>query len=147
MEDKDKIIRQVYYNESGFGSIVETYKDVKPILDTITLNDVKDFLERQKTRQIKGYKGFNSYVADHALQEIQIDIAVFTDSTDENKGVAYGFVAIDVFTKFCHAIPIKDRKPPGSVRAMTEVLDKIGIPEIFIATTREVGIIRPLLSC
>jgi hypothetical protein len=129
MENKDRIIRQVYYNESGFGSIAETYKEAKKILNTITLNDVKDFLERQKTRQIKGYKGFNSYVADHALQEIQIDIAVFTDSTEENKGFAYCFVAIDIFTKFCHAVPIKDRKPPESVRAMTEVLDKIGVPE------------------
>ena len=54
MTDKDKIIRQVYYSESGFGSIGETYKDAKKILNTITLNDVKDFLERQKTRQIKG---------------------------------------------------------------------------------------------
>ena len=126
---RDRIIRQVYYNESGFGSIAETYKEAKKILNTITLNDVKDFLERQKTRQIKGYKGFNSYVADHALQEIQIDIAVFTDSADENKGFKYCFVAIDIFTKFCHAVPIKDRKPPESVRAMTEVLDKIGVPE------------------
>jgi hypothetical protein len=129
MEDKDKIIRQAYYNESGFASIRETYKDAKKILNTITLNDVKDFLERQKTRQIKGYKGFNSYVADHALQEIQIDIAVFTDSAEENKGFANCFVAVDMFTKFCHVVPIKDRKPPESVRAMTEVLEKIGLPE------------------
>ncbi len=82
----EHIIRQVYYHESGFGSIVETYKEAKQILNTITLNDVKEFLEKHKTIQIKGYKGFNSYVADHALQEIQIDIAVFTDSADENKG-------------------------------------------------------------
>ncbi len=52
----ENIIRQVYYNESGFGSIVETYKEAKKILNTITLNDVKEFLEKQKTRQIKGYK-------------------------------------------------------------------------------------------
>ena len=105
MPDKDKIIRQVYYNEFGFGGIAETYKEATKILNTITLDDVKDFLERQKTRQIKGYKGFNSYVADHALQEIQIDIAVFTDSAEENKGFAYCFVAVDIFTKFCHSVP------------------------------------------
>ena len=56
MENKDRIIRQVYYHESGFGSIVETYKEAKNILNTITLNDVNEFLEKQKTRQIKGYK-------------------------------------------------------------------------------------------
>ncbi len=50
---QETIIRQVYYNESGFGSIAETYQEAKKILDTITLNDVKEFLEKQKTRQIK----------------------------------------------------------------------------------------------
>ncbi len=64
----ENILRQVYYNESGFGGIVETYKEAKNILNTITLDDVEEFLEKQKTRQIKGYTGFNSYVADHALQ-------------------------------------------------------------------------------
>ena len=28
-EDKNKIIRQVYYDEQGFGSISDTYKDAK----------------------------------------------------------------------------------------------------------------------
>jgi POT family proton-dependent oligopeptide transporter len=37
--------------------------------------------------------------------------------------------SIGIFTKYCHAVPIKDRKPPESIRAMTEVLDKIAIPE------------------
>ena len=68
-------------------------------------------------------------MADHALQEIQIDIVVFTDSAEENKGFAYCFAAIDIFTKYCRAVPIKDKEPPESVRAMTEVLDKIWIPE------------------
>ena len=83
-EDKDKIIRQVYYDaDTGFGSIAETYKASKKILDSITYNDIKDFLERQKVRQFKAYRGFNSYVANEPLQEIQIDIADFTRSAEE----------------------------------------------------------------
>ena len=47
-ENKDKIIRQVYYDsDTGFGGIAETFKNSKNILNSITLNDVKDFLERQ----------------------------------------------------------------------------------------------------
>ena len=129
MENKEKIIRQIYYDESGFGSISETYKEAKKVFNTITINDVKEFLEKQKTRQFKAYKGFNSYVADHALQEIQIDIAVFTDSADENNGFKYCFVAIDIFTKYCHAVAIKNKQPTESIRAMNEVLEKIGVPE------------------
>ena len=130
--EKDTIIRQVYYDaDTGFGSISETYHNAKKILNTIKYNDVKDFLERQKSRQTKPYRGFNSYVAHEPLQEIQIDIADFTASADVNDGFRYLFVAIDIFTKLCHAIPIKDKQPAESVRVMTEVLNVIGVPKVL----------------
>lgn len=129
-DNKDTIIRQVYYDaDTGFGSIAETYKDAKKVLSSITYNDVKDFLERQKSRQIKGYKGFNSYVANEPLQEIQCDIADFTASGALNDGYRYAFVAVDIFTKYLWAVPIKDKQPAESVRAMKEVLNVIGTPK------------------
>ena len=129
-EEKDKIIRQIYYDaDSGFGSIAETYKASKKVLNSITYDDVKDFLSRQRVRQFKGYRGFNSYVAKEPLQEIQMDIADFTKSAKANGGIRYLFVAIDIFTKICHAVPIKDKNPPESIRAMKEVLETLGKPE------------------
>ena len=128
--EKDKVIRQIYYDaDSGFGSITETYKASKKILNSITYDDVKEFLSRQKIRQFKGYRGFNSYVAKEPLQEIQMDIADFTKSAQANGGIRYLFVAIDIFTKICHAVPIKDKNPPESIRAMKEVLETLGKPE------------------
>ena len=132
MIEKDRIIRQTYYDvDTGFGSVSDTYRDAKKILNTITYNDVKDFLERQKSRQTKGYRGFNSYVADKPFQEIQIDIADFTASSALNDGFRYLFVAVDIFIKFCHAVPIKDKQPAESVRSMKEVLEVIGVPKIL----------------
>ena len=94
MTEKDRIIRQVYYDaDTGFGSISDTYHDANKILNTITYNDVKDFLERQKSRQTKGYRGFNSYVANKPLEELQIDIADFTASGALNDGFRYLFVS------------------------------------------------------
>ena len=102
MIEKDRIIRQVYYDiDAGFGSIKSTYDEAKKILNTITYNDVKDFLERQKSRQTKGYRGFNSYVAHEPLQELQIDIADFAASGALNDGYRYSLVAVDIFTKYC----------------------------------------------
>ena len=130
--DKDRIIRQIYYDsDSGFGSIAETHRESKKILNSITYNDVKDFLERQKSRQTKGYRGFNSYVADEPLAEIQIDIADFTMSGAINDGYRYLFVAVDIFTKFAHGVKIKDKQPAESVRAMKEILNVIGVPEVL----------------
>ena len=132
MSDKDKIIRQIYYDvHDGFGSINETYRKAHHILNTITLNDVKEFLNKQKSRQTKAYRGFNSYVAKEPLQELQIDISDFTRSAEMNEGYRYAFVAVDIFTKICHAVPIKNKQPQESIRAMKEVFEKIGIPEII----------------
>ena len=99
-------------------------------MNTITYNDVIDFLEKQKVRQFKAYRGFNSYVATEPLQELQVDRADFTASSAVTDGYRYCFVAIDIFTKYCHAVPIKNKKPAESVRAMREVLNKISIPKV-----------------
>ena len=118
--NKNAVIRQVWYDaDTGFGSIAQTYKQANKILSSITYQDVKEFLERQRTKQDKkGYRSFNSYVAKEKLEEIQIDIADFTLSAEKNKGYRYCLVAIDIFTKFAHAVAIKDKKSPESVRAM-----------------------------
>ena len=127
--EKENVLRKVYYNEDGFGSINDTYKQAKKQLDTITIEDTKQWLEKQKGRQTKAYKGFNSYVADEPLEEIQIDLADFTKNAADNDGYRYCLVAVDVFTKILWGVPIKNKKPDECVRAFKEVLDKIGIPK------------------
>ena len=100
IEDKNKLIRGVYYDqENGFGSINDIYKQSHRILNIITLNDVNEFLNKQKSRQTKAYRGFNSYVAKAPLQAMQADLAVLTDSAPDNNGYTYVCVAVDIFTK------------------------------------------------
>ena len=75
--DKDRVIRQVYYDiDTGFDSVINTYRKANKISSSITLADVKAFLDKQKSRQNKPYRGFNSYVSPKALHEFQIDIGV-----------------------------------------------------------------------
>ena len=85
--------------------------------------------KKQKGRQTKAYKGFNSYVADEPLEEMQIDLADFTRSAADNDGYRYCLVAVDVFTEMLRGVPIKNKQPDECVRACNEVLDKIGIPK------------------
>ncbi len=128
-EAKEKILRQIYYNEDGFGSIKETYQEAKKQLNSITYEDTKRWMDKQKTKQRKGYRGFNNYVADEPLEEIQCDLADFTRSASENNGYRYCFVAVDVFTKMLWGVPIKDKTPSACVRAFKEVLEKIRKPK------------------
>ena len=41
--DKQEILKKIYYDRSGYGSMLSTYQDGKKKDETITMNDVKDF--------------------------------------------------------------------------------------------------------
>ena len=115
-EEKEIIRRQIYYDtEHGFGSIYETYKQAVKLLPSMSVNDVKEFLVKQESRQLKAYRGFNSHVAHEPLQEIQIYHADFTKSAEANNGFRHAFVAVDVFSKYVWAVPCKDKMSEESV--------------------------------
>ena len=42
MTKYDGLIKKVYYDPAGFGTVVQTYKRVKKIDSTIKVSDVKD---------------------------------------------------------------------------------------------------------
>ena len=47
-EDKEKTLRKIYYNENGFGSINETYKEAKKQLNRIIIEDTKNGQKNKK---------------------------------------------------------------------------------------------------
>ena len=72
-------------------------------------------VRKTKGRQIKTYEGFNSYVADGPLEEIQIGLAGFTRSAADNDGYRSCLVAVDVFTKMLWGVPTKNKKKQRNV--------------------------------
>ena len=56
-EDKENTLRTICHNEDGLGSINETYKEAKKQLNSITIEGTKQWLEKQKGRQTKAFKG------------------------------------------------------------------------------------------
>eukprot|EP00972_Heterocapsa_arctica_P025804 3796245-Heterocapsa_arctica.AAC.1 len=73
-------------------------------MNTITVNDVKDFLAKQTSRQTKQYAGFNSYVAHRPQEEYQCDLMDFTESA-------------------------KNKTPESLVKAFKETLATMGVCE------------------
>ena len=127
-KEKERVIRQVYYDvDTGYSSIQQTYKDSKQILNTITLQDVKDFLQKQSLRQTKRYRNYNSYVADEPLQEFQVDLADYSKSAEHNDGYAYALCCIDIFTKYAYCIPLKTKQKKEVAEAFKEILNHMGI--------------------
>ena len=48
MSDKETVIRQIYYDADGFDSVLNTYRKANKVLNTITVADVKNFIDKQK---------------------------------------------------------------------------------------------------
>ena len=130
-ESKESTIKRVYENAaSGYGSVRDTYQQANKINPGIRYVDVKEYLDKQQHRQTRfKYKGSNSFVSPHALFEIEADLIDMTKAAEENHGYRYAFVAIDNFTKFAYAVPMKSKLGPDCTTAFKEVLNKIGVPK------------------
>ena len=130
-ESKESTIKKVYENTaSGYGSVRDTYQQANKINPGIRYVDVKQYLDKHQHRQTRfKYKGSNSFVSPHALFEIEADLIDMTKKAEENDGYRYALVAIDNFTKFAHAVPIKSKQPHDVTTEFNEVLNKIGVPK------------------
>ena len=71
--DKQKVINDIYYDRSGFGSGATTLQDAKKKDATITKEDVEEFF-RKNVEEKRKPRGENSFVAPHAHWEYQLDL-------------------------------------------------------------------------
>ena len=131
LTDKEKIIKQVYEDkELGYGSLRDTFQQAVKKDPNIKYDDVKSYLNKLPHRQTQfKYKGFNSFVSQHPLFELEVDLIDLTKKAKENNGFRYCLVAIDNFTKFAWGVAMKTKKPNDIINAFKEILEKIGIPK------------------
>lgn len=131
--DKDIIIKKVYYSDDiGFGSIASTYREAYKLHSGITLNDVKEWMYKQKHKQTKfKHSGENSYVANHPLQQIEIDLIDMTTKASDDDGYRYAVSGVDIFSKYGWAMPIKTKQPHDVLDGLKDIFKNIGIPEML----------------
>ena len=131
MSDKNKIISDMYFDKSGFGSQATTFKDAKAKDKSITLADVKAWFEKNIDRK-RPMSGFNSFIAPYAYCEYQIDLFFITKKDLDNQKFRIGLVMIDIFSKFALVIPIKSKQPPDLLAGIMEGINKMGKkPKMF----------------
>ena len=116
---KDDIISNIYYDlENDFGSIDETLRKAKEQDPSINRVDVSEWMKKQPNKQIRRYRGSNSYTAPFARYEYeyQIDIMDMKPLTKtpevkvpvKNGEPRYGLVVIDIFSKLANVVPMKN---------------------------------------
>lgn len=131
MTDKIETIKKVYHDALvGFQSVQNSYKEAKSIDKSITLQDVKDYLKSLPHKQLQfRYKGYNSFIVNDFLDQIQLDIADFTRNSELNNGFRYALVGVDVFSRYGWAVPMKTKTPNDIITAFKEIMEKIGKPK------------------
>ena len=105
MSDKDSLFKRLYYNELGYQSNNNLYKEAKKEDNSMTLNYVRDWYQHFKTIKTQ-LKGQNSFIAPEPYYEYQIDLFFLTDQPKPNIGLA----CIDIFTKYAVVVPLNSKQ-------------------------------------
>ena len=83
MESKNKLLNKLYYDQAGFSSIKNLYKEAKQIDKSISLAFVKEW-HNNNVGKSRYYGGKNSFVAPSATYEYQVDLFVISDFKKSN---------------------------------------------------------------
>ena len=122
----EAVIRGVYYNaDTGFGSVKKTLQQVRAIDPSITEEDVRRFLAKQKVKQdLTRKRREGSYVASAPREEFQADLADF----GERASPRYGLACIDVFSRLATIIPLPEKSSVAVRNALDKILQEMGYP-------------------
>lgn len=130
----DNLLKSLYYNpESGLSGFNKLYKQAKAIDRSITMKDVKQWLEKQETNQIlskRKIKHEYPITANWPFEKIQIDLMDMSNNSPKHNGnYHFVFIVIDVFSRYVFCIPIKSKSEKECLESFYQVLidiDKLG---------------------
>ena len=139
-ENKQKIIADIYYDRSGFGSLKTTLDDSRKKDPSIRMEDVKEFF-RKNVEVKKKPRGTNSFVAPSNNPTYQIDLFFISkDDIEAPQKFRAGLVCIDVLSKYAVVVPIKGKETTDVVGGVMEALQKMGAKPKMIYTDDEKAI-------
>ena len=125
MNTDEKLMKEFYYNPSiGATSIKKLYDKVKD--KGITQKTVKEFINKQEAHQLfktknKKINYFPIY-ASNKNENFEVDLIDMSDLETSNKHYKYILTCIDVFSRFVHAIALKNKLTSTVVEAMEKII-------------------------
>ena len=136
-DNKQKVISDIYFDRSGYGSKATTLKDAREKDKTITFKDVERFFRKNVEIKAK-QRGYNSFTAPKNNHTYQIDLFFmgYYDFDEEQK-FRGGLVCIDVLSKYAVVVPIKTKNGEDVLEATKEALGKMGKKPKMIYTDDE----------
>jgi len=136
--EKDQIhqrLEELYLSPSkpsSLGGVDRLWKAAKIEIPGLKKSDVKQFLEGQYayTRHRPSRKKFKrrKVIAVDIGDVYQMDLVDLQKFAEFNDGFKHLLTAIDCFTRYGFAIPLKTKKPDEIIGALTKVFKEYGIP-------------------
>jgi transposase InsO family protein len=125
------VLTSIYYspsNRGGFSSIQKLYEEAIKIDNSISLHDVKKWLQSQinyslhKPARRNWLK--NRVIVHEINEEFQADLVDLVSLREENDGYCYILNVIDVLSKFAFAYPLKNKSGKEVSEALKKVFDE-----------------------
>jgi hypothetical protein len=129
----DEKIASLYLDKGGFGSLKDTYNDVKRKYPEIKLKDVQTWYRKNVDFNIV-QRGQNSFVAQKPHQEYQLDLF---NMRGRDLEYTMGVACIDVFSKFATVVALADKKPETLLEAIQRVFQKMGAKPLVLMSDEE----------
>jgi hypothetical protein len=130
----DSLLRNIYFNldnPASYGSVAALYKEAKRTNNSVTLAQVKNWLNAQDTYTLQkpAIRKFarRKTIARGIGDQYQCDLCDMTALAPANKGFKYLLTCVDIFSKQAWAIAIKRKTAQLTAEAFKHVL-KDGIP-------------------
>jgi len=110
----ENTLSKIYYdpnNNGSFSSVNNLYKEAKKTYNSITLNQVKEWLASQLTytlhKSVKKTFKRNRIVVSRIDEQWEADLVDMKEFSKKNKNFCYILTVIDCFSKYAFAIPLK----------------------------------------
>ena len=126
---KDDVIKNVYYDPSGFSSRKNTLETARKRDKTITKEDVDNFMLKNTDKK-KQQRGYNSFIAPYPKYEYQLDLFFINDLPKQTSKI--GMLLIDIFTKQAVVYPLQGKDVNDILTGLLEGMVALGgRPEII----------------
>jgi hypothetical protein len=134
----DKILYNLYYNQQNYDGVDGLYKKAKLINNNITRSIVKEWLDKQNTKQIttkKNSKKIYLPIYSETSYSFQIDLTFFTRYKKQNKNYYVLFTAININTRYVYAYYGKDKE----MNTILDMFDKMMKETVINSITCDAG--------
>ena len=125
----EKILNKIYYDPShpaSFSSAQDLYKHVKTLRRNVSFKYVQQWLYHQNSYTLhrRTTKKFpRRKVLSRGIDyQWQTDLVILDQISGENNGVKHLLTAIDTFSRYAFAVPIRNKSSKTVAKAFTQIL-------------------------